>query len=170
MSLTDRRDEQKWRFGNPKNDNLIYFDPGVIKNNFCIAIINDNITDNTELNLERCEQTIPGHLFDYSTLIEENSSGGQIRVKNTEIPFCITQSSDSNITIQQCRDNTTDKAKAKLQMWEKKGQQIVNQSTGMCLSAKDALTGLNPDTIENTSDVQPFIDGTILKATECIEL
>jgi hypothetical protein len=167
MSLTDRRDEQKWRFGNPKNDNLIYFDPGVIKNNFCIAIINDNITDNSILHLERCEQTIKGQLYDYSKLIEENSSGGQIRVKDTEIPFCITQSPDSNIIIQQCRDDTSDTAK--LQMWEKKGQQIVNKSTGMCLSAKEALNSLNLDTPENTNDVQPFINGTILKATECIE-
>lgn len=168
MSLTDRRDEQKWRFGNPKDDNLIYFDPGVIKNNFCIAIINDNITENSILHLERCEQTIKGQLYDYSTLIEENSSGGQIRVKNTQTPFCITQSPDSNITIQQCRDNTV--PIGKLQMWEKKGQQIVNQSTGLCLSAEGALKSLNPNTIENTNDVQPFIDGTILKATECIEL
>lgn len=164
MNLTDRRDEQKWRFSNPKDDALIYFDPGVVNNNYCIATV--NITDNSELRLERCEQTIPRQLFDYSTLIEENSSGGQIRVKNTEIAFCITQSPDSNITLKQCQDNTTDK----LQMWEKKGQQIVNQSTGMCLSAKGALTGLNPNTIENTSNVQPYIDGTRLIASECIEL
>ena len=69
MNLTDRRDEQKWRFSNPKDDALIYFDPGVVNNNYCIATV--NITDNSELRSENNEGCVGKSGLDKNISLEE---------------------------------------------------------------------------------------------------
>jgi len=154
----DRQLEQDWRL--VKSNDLIYFKPTF--SNHCIEVTNNNIRNGATLNLNRCEQTISGQLFDTKGL-RTLSPSSQISVKNAIVPYCLTAapaprtdkdqlegSSYQLVTLEQCRDlqelgvsSQQGVAIAKRQQWEAVGDQIKNIETGYCLTAFNSLNSVD---------------------------
>lgn len=182
----DRQLEQDWRL--VESNDLIYFKPTF--SNHCIEVTNNNIRNGSTLNLNRCEQTVPGQLFDTKGL-RTLSPSSQISVKNANIPYCLTAPpappvtqpdndqvvtyNNQFVTLEQCRDINEFGVSsqqgvdiAKRQQWEAVGDQIKNVETGLCLTALNALNSVNANNLSENNQIQSNVVGTNIIMSPCL--
>ena len=170
----DRQLEQDWRL--VESNDLIYFKPTF--SNHCIEVTNNNIRNGSTLNLNRCEQTVPGQLFDTKGL-RTLSPSSQISVKNANVPYCLTAPPLSDkgqfVTLEQCRDVNEFGVSsqqgvdiAKRQQWAAVGDQIKNVETGLCLTALNALNSVNANNLSENNQIQSNVVGTNIIMSPCL--
>ena len=176
MSNTDkdRKLEQTWQLSD--DNDLIYFDPTF--SNHCIEVTNDNIKDGSTLTLNRCEITVAGQLFDTSGL-RDLLPASQIKVKNSNLPYCFTAPSLSNksqfVTLEQCRSLNEFGVSseqgvdiAKRQQWKADGDKIRNVETGLCLTALNSLNSFDANNLNTNYSIQSNVIGTNIITGPCL--
>lgn len=170
----DRQLEQEWKL--VESNDLIYFKPTF--SNHCIEVTNNSIRNGSTLTLNRCEQTVPGQLYDTNGL-RTLSPSSQISVKNAIVPYCLTAPTltdkDQLVTLEQCRDVNERGVSsqqgvdiAKRQQWEAVGDQIKNVETGLCLTALNALNSVNANNLSPNNQIQSNVVGTNISMGPCL--